>query len=577
MNPLFNDTQARIREFCKDAYLDWGTSYVLIGGDGDWIPARKMRYLYEWDVDSDLYYSNLDNTFNANGNSYWGEEGDLGFDLYSELFVGRLTCDEPQDVSNWMTKSFYYANAIDADYLENAAFYGGDTTWPCQGDDFIDFSAIKGTDNWLGPNPGDHGPYPSWLGFLFGFETWNSMNPGNEYNLSVKWTAEPPNPGWQGGSTPIAIAGLKNAINNDHVTLLSGIAHANAQMSLDVHMSSWESEYHNTKPFFIYDYGCHCGDFSAEDKGVLHSMLFHSDTKLAFACVYNTCYGWGSFSDTNSSSALLMKLFWDYLFDVVNNSGDPGNWQLGKAHAWSKDTMAPAINWTYSGAPGSWRGVIQGCLLFGDPAQRIKTMTRPPETPERPRGPTDGIIGVEYTYSTCAVDPDDDQVYYQWDWGDGTSSEWLGPFDSGAPAEASHSWGSAGTYEIRVKTRDIHHLESRWSEPLRVYIVDVPVLEIQSINGSLFRVSMVIRNNGSAAANGVDWGITLDGGLILLGKHTTGRVMMIPAGGEVTVTSKVILGFGKTLVTVTAEKPGESSDSKQQEAFVLLCYIKTSS
>jgi len=573
-DPLFNDLEAHIREFCKDAYEDWGASYIFVGGDDEWIPARHMKYEYESNVDSDIYWSNLDSTFNGDHDALWGEEGDNGFDLYSELFIGRITCDEPQDVSNWMTKSFYYADATDEDYLENAAFYGGDTTWECEGDDFIDYGAIKGTDNWLGPHPGAHGKYPTWLGFQYGFETWNAVSPGNEYNLSVKWTAEPPNPGWQGGSESAAVAGLKNAINNDQVSLLSGVAHAYEKMSLDVGMGSWEVDYHNTKPFFIHDFGCHCGDMDAADgDGVLHSMLFHSDTELAFACVYNTCYGWGSFSDTNSSSALQQKLFWDYFFDVANNSGSTMNWQLGKAHAWSKDAMAPTINWTYSGAPGSWRGIIQGCLLFGDPAQRIRTMTRPPEIPEQPEGPTEGIVDVEYLFSTRTTDPDGNQVYYLWDWGDGTSSE-LGPFDSGEVAEASHSWAEADEYEIRVKAIDIHNVESGWSEPLSIYIVDVPILEIGNISGSLFRVSAVIKNNGSADATSIDWSITLDGGLIILGKKTTERVIHIPTGGNITVSSKIIFGFGNTVITVTAETP-ESSDTKEQKAFILLFFIKT--
>jgi len=576
-DPLFNDLEARIREFCKDAYEDWGTSYIFVGGDDEWIPARHMRYSYEGNVDSDIYWSNLANTFNADHDSVWGEEGDLGFDLYSELFIGRITCDTPQDVSNWMTKSFYYADATDPDYLENAAFYGGDTGWTCQGDDFIDFGAIKGTDNWLGPSPGAHGPYPSWLGFLFGFETWNALNPGNEYNLSVKWTAEPPNPGWQGGSSSVAIAGFKNAINNDHVTLISGVAHANAGMSLDVSMGSWESDYHNTRPFFIHDFGCHCGDMDSTQypDGVLHSMLFHSDTELAFACVYNTCYGWGSFADTNSSSALQMKLFWDYFFDVANNSGNIMNWQLGKAMAYSKATMAPTINWTYSGAPGSWRGVIQGCLLFGDPAQRIKTITRPPEIPERPDGPTAGNVDVEYPFSTCTTDPDGDQVYYLWEWGDNTSSEWLGPFDSGEVAEAYHSWDESGEYEIRVKARDTHNVESGWTKNLSIYIVDVPILEI-SISGSLFRVSAVIKNNGSADATSVDWGITLDvkSGFIILGKKTNEKVIHIPAGGNVTVSSKIIFGFGNVVITATVACVEGSCDIEERDAFVFLSYIR---
>jgi hypothetical protein len=372
---LFNDTAAQIREFLRDAYQDWGLSYVLIGGDDDLIPAREMKYYYEDDVDSDLYWSNLDNTFNADQDSYWGEYTDGGFDLYSELYIGRLTCDVPQDVSNWMNKSFTYADSLNQDLIENAAFYGGALGWSCEGDDFIEYSALQGTNDWLGPDPDSHGVYPDWLGFQYGFETWNQENPDYLFNLSVKWTAETPNSGWSGGSEVAATSGLKNAINSNNVSLISGIAHASATMSLDVSASTWESDYTNTFPFFIHDYGCHCGDMDASDDGVLHSMLFHSDTQLAFGCVYNTGYGFGSWADTNSSSALQQKLFWDYFFDIENNSGGQENWQLGKAMAYSKDAMAPTVNWTVSGAYESWRGIIQGCTLFADPAQRLKVLS----------------------------------------------------------------------------------------------------------------------------------------------------------------------------------------------------------
>jgi len=372
-DPLFNDEPGFIREFCKDAYQDWGTEYILIAGDQEGtnrVERRLMAYEDEPDVESDIYFTHLDSTFNEDGDNLWGERGDGGFDLYSEMYSGSLPCDDPIDISNWLKKNFFYADALDKDYLENAAFYGGDTGWNCQGDDFIDYSAIQGTNNWLGPNPGSDGPYPSWLGFQYGFETWNENNPGLEYDLTEKWTAESPNPGWQGGSESAAIAGLKDAINNDKCTLISGIAHANSDMSLDVYSSAWESQYHNTMPFFLHDYGCHCGDMDASDDGVLHSMLFHSDTELAFATVYNTGYGWGNLDSTNSSSALQQKSFWDYLFDVTNNSGGTMNWQMGKAQEWARDLMAPTINW--DPYYGTWRGIIESCLLFGDPSQVIK-------------------------------------------------------------------------------------------------------------------------------------------------------------------------------------------------------------
>jgi len=465
---LFNDTQAKIREFCKDAYQDWGTRYILIAGDGEssYIPARDMDTSYETDIDADIYWSNLDNNFNADSDTYWGEEGDSGFDLYAETYIGRITCDVPQDVSNWIKKDLYYGNSFDLDYLDNAAFYGGDTTWNCQGDDFMDYSAVKGTNDWLGPDPHHDGPFPSWVGFQFGFETWNAKHPSNSFNISTKWTAEPPNPGWQGGSDAAAIAGLKNAINNNVVTLVSGIAHANADMSLDVSSSSWESQYTNSKPFFLHDYGCHCGDFDASDDGVLHSMLFHSDTELAFGCVYNTCYGWGNLYCTNSSSALQAKEFWSYFLDLQNKSGNLNAWQLGKAQAYSKDRMAPTINWDYT-----WRSIIQGCLLFGDPALKIKIgqFSNPPATPVV-SGPTHGIYFQNLTYTTVTTEPDGEPLYYQFDWGNGNLSDWFGPYSSGVPVSAVYAWSGMGTFSVKVIAKDNRSSVSEWSNVITVMI-----------------------------------------------------------------------------------------------------------
>jgi len=470
-DPPFNDMQAHIREFCKDAYDDWETEYILIGGDDEWIPARHMETSYEGNIDSDIYWSNLDLNFNADEDYYWGEKGDSGFDRYCEIYIGRLTCDEPQDVSNWMTKSFYYADSMEEDYLKWAGFYGGDTGWNCQGDDFVDYCAIKGTDNWLGPNPGADGPFPTWAGFQYGFETWNEEHPDNQYDLSHKWTAEPPNEGWQGGSTSAAINGFMTAINNDEIALASGIAHANADMSLDVYSSSWESDYHNTKPFFLHDFGCHCGDMDASNDGVLHSMLFHSDTELAFGVVYNTCYGWGNFDTTNSSSAFQAKEFWSYFLDE-EKSGNFLNWQFGKGHAYSKDRMAPTLDWADS--YDTWRAIVQGCLLFGDPAQKMKSPhpSEAPYVPDPPEGPDEWIPQLPVTLMVITDDPEGDQVYYQMDWGDGEFSEWIGPYSAGSDIDVEHLFPELGTYLVRVRARDIWGSVSEWSAPHTLNIIE---------------------------------------------------------------------------------------------------------
>jgi hypothetical protein len=340
-------------------------------------------------------------------------------------------------------------------------------------------------------------------------------------------------------------------------------------MSLDVGSSSWENDYHNTKPFFIHDYGCHCGDMDASDDGVLHSMLFHSDTELAFGCVYNTCYGWGNFVSTNSSSALQTKLFWDYFLDVANNSEDTSNWQLGVGHAWSKDIMAPTINWDYS--YGTWRAILQGCLLFADPAQRLKTTNAVPEKPEQPDGPTEGVTEVEYEYSSSAIEPEDEKLFYLFDWGDGTDSGWIGPYDSGQTGKATHFWTEEGFYDVTVKAKDEKGGIGPTSDPLTVNILQAPWMDIGLIYGGLFKVNAVIKNIGSVDATDVSWSINLEGGCFM-GKESTGIVNSIPAGDEVTVTSDFILGLGKTEVTVEATIP-ESSDSRVQDGNIYLIYV----
>ena len=200
------------------------------------------------------------------------------------------------------------------------------------------------------------------------------------------------------------------------------------------------------------------------------------------------------------------------------------------------------------------------------------TPSLPPETPQRPDGPTEGVVGVEYMFSTRTTDPEENQVYYLWDWDDETPSEWLGPYNSGDTVLACHTWMGAETYNVRVKAKDIYNRKSEWSDPKTIHIVDAPILEIGNISG-LFKVTAQIKNSGSNAT-GVDWSINLDGGIIILGKETSGKILSIPVGEEKTISSSLILGFGKTVVTVEVWLPDGLLATKQQNGFVLLFFIK---
>jgi hypothetical protein len=91
----------------------------------------------------------------------------------------------------------------------------------------------------------------------------------------------------------------------------------------------------------------------------------------------------------------------------------------------------------------------------------------PPAKPAKPDGPTSGDVNNEHTYTTSSTDPDGDQIYYVFDWGDGTTTD-AGPYNSGETGSASHKWGSQGNYNIKVKARDSTGFESDWSDPLSV-------------------------------------------------------------------------------------------------------------
>jgi len=92
----------------------------------------------------------------------------------------------------------------------------------------------------------------------------------------------------------------------------------------------------------------------------------------------------------------------------------------------------------------------------------------PPEKPDKPSGETRGTVGVEYTYSSSTTDVNGDQIYYNFSWGDGSYTGWIGPLESGETVEASHTWNKRGQYEIKVMAKDEHGLKSVWSDPLPI-------------------------------------------------------------------------------------------------------------
>ncbi|UCF50635.1 MAG: S8 family serine peptidase [Thermoplasmatales archaeon] len=192
------------------------------------------------------------------------------------------------------------------------------------------------------------------------------------------------------------------------------------------------------------------------------------------------------------------------------------------------------------------------------------------EAPSKPviDGPTNGTVGTSYDYTISTEDPEGDDVYFWVDWGDSTNSGWIGPYLSGEEVTVSHLWESEGDYEILAKSKDESY-ESPWSNPLLMNIL--PLFQVDSVEGGFFKLKAVLKNNGEEELTCVEWSINLEGGAFI-GKQSSGQVD-IPPGGEITIQSGLIIGFGETDITVTANVP-ECSDTVNKGGFVYLIYIQ---
>jgi len=98
-----------------------------------------------------------------------------------------------------------------------------------------------------------------------------------------------------------------------------------------------------------------------------------------------------------------------------------------------------------------------------------QTSNNPPDKPYID-GPTTGTEFEEINFITIATDPEQDQIFYDVDWDDGTTG-WFGPYPSGEEIEISNSWEIPGTYEVRVRGVDIKNRVGEWSVPFTIEIV----------------------------------------------------------------------------------------------------------
>jgi len=345
---IYNDSQARIREFCKDAYQDWETEYILLGGDWDATVANQIvpyrLFTDRWEGDTydtmacDKYFSHLDTTWRYF--SYWGGGKGGVYDLYGELYVGRITVSTGEHISNSIHKIINYDTneSLFDNWLNHSSFWGGDLGWTSTSKQFMEELRL-GTDTYR---------------TFTGFEEWNTAHQDTTINTTDRlYHAD------IGESYKSAFVA---DIENDNSSIVNHMDHSSWNTPFG--LPNWYFRI-NTKPFFGYTQGCLAGRFNSGFAGCEQMMCRHEE-RHAFALCLNTGYGYGATSSTNGASQYIQAFFWDYMFN--NQSDHPENWQLGKAAIYASDKMGIVVEskswwWTYA-----W----YSAHFFGDPAQVLK-------------------------------------------------------------------------------------------------------------------------------------------------------------------------------------------------------------
>ncbi len=118
------DNQEKIRNCVIDYWQNHGLKWLLVGGDEPVVPVRLGRIICEGstgNIATDLYYADLQGSWDSNHNNLFGEMGD-SMDLFYDIFVGRAPVDNASDIANFISKCTTYVNDPDPAYLKSLLF-----------------------------------------------------------------------------------------------------------------------------------------------------------------------------------------------------------------------------------------------------------------------------------------------------------------------------------------------------------------------------------------------------------------------------------------------------------------------
>lgn len=426
------DLAEKMRNFLREKYpsSQWGIEDVLLIGHYDDVPMRRCwQDVGYGKPETDFYYAELSlpdaQSWDSDGDHRWGEDSDE-IDFYGEVNVGRIPWSEASTVLHICQKSVAYEQNDDPAFKKNilllGAFFWDDTDnavlMEAKVDKpfMFDWTMTRMYEQGYSSYPSDYNLTHSnvasvWSSGQFAFVNWAGH--GSPYASYIKYST---------GEAFVSTSTCPS-LNDSYPSIIFADACSNS-----------DTDYPNIGREMLKQGG----------------VGFLGATKVAFGL-----HAWDDPYDGSSQSL-------DYFFSTLVTSG---YFTQGEAHQRALRQMYVNDLWYVLKYE-----VFEWGALWGNPNLSMASYSsdNPPEIPQPPSGISEGQTGIEYDFSSSTTDPEGDGILYLFNWGDGTESDWLGPYNSGDTCTASHSWTDPGTYYVKVKAKDTDDHGCNWSDSVSV-------------------------------------------------------------------------------------------------------------
>ncbi len=313
------DLPEKTRNLIIDYYRTRGLSYVLLASDNAIVPSRRVRVWVgrtRGDIPTDLYYGDLDYSWDSNNNHIFGEVGIDSVDLYADVLVGRASVDNVTEVQTFIDKVRTYEENPAPDYIKRALLPSG----------------------WLW--------YPSYHGSIVN-DSIADQTPADWSDIKMV--------------NPASALVVADSFDNGFAIFdPSGHGNANGVYDEDgtsIYTSAQARSQTNDRRFTIMtSLACTPGNFEYED-----CIAEHAHNCAAGGCIgvmMNSRYGWGTPPSMGPSEKVCIR-FYDYF---LNHD----QYVIGSCHDRSREVYAGTAQYN-----SLWRWCTVQFNLLGDPALDI--------------------------------------------------------------------------------------------------------------------------------------------------------------------------------------------------------------